>query len=109
MDGTIRLGERVGVNVKQEQKALTDLQSLIRYRWRVTLSLSAVMIAAYFSFIWILARHKEWLGGEVVEGLPVGIPLGVSLIVLASLLTGVYVRWANRVYDRKVDEIRSRM
>jgi len=36
----------------------------------------------------------------------VGILLGAAVIVLAPVLTAVYVRWANRHYDPAVKELR---
>jgi uncharacterized membrane protein (DUF485 family) len=39
------------------------------------------------------------MGRLVSPGLTLGILLGAGVIVAAWLLTLVYVRWANRVYD----------
>jgi len=38
----------------------------------------------------------------VVPGLSLGILLGALVIVTSWLLTWVYVRWANNVYDPRV-------
>ena len=35
-----------------------------------------------------------------------GIPIGIGVIVAGILLTGLYVRWANRVFDPLVRAIR---
>jgi uncharacterized membrane protein (DUF485 family) len=35
-----------------------------------------------------------------------GIPLGISVIVFAWILTGIYVKWANGAYDTMVARVR---
>jgi hypothetical protein len=58
------------------------------------------MIAAYVGFILLVAFDKQLAGRPLAGGrISLGIVLGAGLIVLAAALTGVYVRWANRVYD----------
>ena len=44
----------------------------------------------------------------LVPGLSVGILLGVLVIVASWVLIWIYVRWANRHYDRAVADLRSR-
>jgi uncharacterized membrane protein (DUF485 family) len=46
------------------------------------------------------------LGGMLSEGLSVGIPVGLFVIVLAWALTGIYVFWANDKFDSAVNAIR---
>ncbi|MGC8852967.1 MAG: DUF485 domain-containing protein [Hydrogenobacter sp.] len=38
----------------------------------------------------------------------VGIPIGIAIIVLSWLLTGVYVFWTNSFYDKAVEEIKNK-
>jgi uncharacterized membrane protein (DUF485 family) len=38
-----------------------------------------------------------------------GIILGVLVIVLSWALTGIYVIWANNVYDKEVDAIKKEL
>ncbi|MGE0401503.1 MAG: DUF485 domain-containing protein [Kofleriaceae bacterium] len=75
-------------------------------RWRVGGALTAVMMVGYFAFILLVAFAKSTVGALVGDA-SVGILLGASVIVLAPLLTMVYVRWANRVYDPQVESLRS--
>ena len=44
------------------------------------------------------------IGGGVTS---IGIPIGVGIILLAILLTGLYVRRANREYDPLVRALRT--
>ena len=68
-------------------------------RWRIALSLTAVMLAVYFGFILLIAFAKPVMAHPVRGGLTLGILLGVCVIVAAWVLTWAYVRWANDHYD----------
>jgi uncharacterized membrane protein (DUF485 family) len=78
------------------------LRDLDRQRWRVALSLTGTMVLLYFGFISLIAFGRPLLAIEVVPGLSLGILLGALVIVASWLLTWVYVRWANNVYDPQV-------
>jgi len=75
-------------------------------RWRIALLLSVSMLAIYFGFILLIAFDKPLMGSLIVPGLSLGILLGVFVILSAWILTTVYVRWANRVYDGKIAKLR---
>lgn len=77
-----------------------ELRRLAARRSRLALTLSAVMVAAYLGFILLVAFDKPLAGHTFAGGrISLGIILGAALIVLAAVLTAIYVRWANRVYD----------
>ena len=78
------------------------LRKLDQARWRVALTLTGVMILLYFGFIALVAFGRPLLAIQVVPGLSLGILLGALVIVASWLLTWVYVRWANDVYDPQV-------
>jgi uncharacterized membrane protein (DUF485 family) len=67
------------------------------------------MLAVYFGFILTIAFNKEILASKINDGLTLGIPVGLGIIILAWLLTGVYVRWANNHYDKKVEELKKKL
>jgi len=83
------------------------LADLTRAQWRLALRLTAIMMAAYFGFILMVAYRKAMLGRLLVPGLSLGILLGVLLIALAWVLINVYVRWANGIYDTTVASLRN--
>jgi uncharacterized membrane protein (DUF485 family) len=75
-------------------------KALVRRRGRFTGLLTAVMLAAYFGFILLIAFDKPLLARPIGRGVTsLGIPLGLGVILLAILLTGLYVRRANRDFD----------
>jgi uncharacterized membrane protein (DUF485 family) len=81
-----------------------ELRKLIARRWRIGAVLTAVMTATYFGFILLVAFDKDTAGTLLADGrVSVGILIGAAVIVLAPVLTAIYVRWANRHYDRALD------
>jgi uncharacterized membrane protein (DUF485 family) len=83
------------------------LRELARRRWTIAAILTAVMVIAYFGFILIVAFAKPTAGTLLAGGrLSVGIVLGASVILVAPIVTGIYVRWANRRYDGEVRSLR---
>ncbi len=85
-----------------------DLKRLARARWRVALTLTAVILFVYFGFILLTAFNKEAMGQTLAPGLSLGILLGAIVIVAAFVLTAVYVRWANAHYDPELRAIQAR-
>lgn len=75
------------------------LRALAAQRWRIALTLTAIMIAIYFGFIALIAYDRPLLATLVAPGLTLGILLGALVIVVSWLLTYGYVRWANTRYD----------
>jgi uncharacterized membrane protein (DUF485 family) len=82
-------------------------QKLVQRRGRFTWTLSIVMLVAYFGYIALVAFDKSLLARPIGGGVTsLGIPVGIGLILLAILLTGLYVRRANKEYDPLVDALR---
>lgn len=86
-----------------------EFRELVRKKWTVSLSLTAVMLVIYFGFILVLAFGKELFMARIGEHMTMGIPVGLAVILSACVLTGVYVAWANTTYDRSVQEIIRKM
>ena len=84
--------------------------ALQKSRSRFAWSLAGIVLVAYFSFILIIAFMPQVFGRVVgdSETLTLGIPIGLVIIVLCFLLTGIYVRRANRVFDPALREILDR-
>ena len=78
------------------------LRDLDRARWRMALTLTGATILIYFGFIALVAFGRQLLALQVWPGLSLGILLGALVIVASWMLTWVYVRWANNVYDPQV-------
>jgi uncharacterized membrane protein (DUF485 family) len=85
-----------------------NYQELVRRRSSLGWTLSLIMLVVYFGFILLVAYAPKFLGTPLGSGVTtIGIPIGLSVIVLAFVLTGIYVRQANSSYDvltRKIVE-----
>jgi len=86
--------------------SLDRMRAVARTRWRLAGALTAAMMAVYFGFLSLVAWAPQRLGQRLAPGLSLGVLLGALVIVTAWLLTWVYVRWANAVYDPMVAEQR---
>ncbi len=84
------------------------LARLSRKRWTVAITLTGAMLLVYFGFVLLIAYDKPLLGRILTPGLSLGILLGAIVILFASGLTGIYVRWANGSYDTELDALRAR-
>ena len=85
-----------------------DIRALARARWRVAISLSAVVFALYFGFILAVAFAKEAIGVQIVPGVSFGIVAGAVVIVGAWITTWAYIVWANRHFDTNLNAIRQK-
>jgi uncharacterized membrane protein (DUF485 family) len=83
------------------------LEAVAAKRLRVALTLTGAMLLVYFGFILLIAFAKGFLSNRIVDGLSVGMALGVLVILATWTLTWIYVRWANRVYEPELDELRN--
>jgi len=82
-------------------------QRLVKRRGRFTWVLTCVMLVAYFGYIALIAFDKKLLAQPIGGGVTsLGIPIGVGIILLAILLTGLYVHRANKEYDPLVRALR---
>lgn len=102
--------ETPGFPTRTSELPVTDrharLRTLAARRWRVAISLTAIMALVYFGFIALIAYNKPLLATTVVPGLSLGILLGALVIATSWLLTWIYVRWANRHYDAELEKLR---
>ncbi|KQP24587.1 hypothetical protein ASF27_10835 [Methylobacterium sp. Leaf102] len=75
-------------------------QELVHERTRFGWTLTAIMLLIYFGFIGLIAFDKALLAVKIGGGTAsLGLVLGVTVIVLAFILTGIYVQRANGRYD----------
>lgn len=70
---------------------------IITRRW-ISLSLTLIMLLCYFSFMVMIAIIPKWVGSSIVNGSAItwGVVAGISIILIAFLLTGCYTRFANQ-------------
>lgn len=97
--------------MEQQTKAgaLRDPELMALKKRKATLSgvLLLVMFLGYFGFMALLAFVPNVLAAPAGAA-TLGIPIGISLIVLAWVLTGIYVRWVNGAYAEVVERLKSK-
>jgi uncharacterized membrane protein (DUF485 family) len=75
-------------------------ERLVRERSRFTWTLTGIMLAVFFGYILLVAFAREWMAQPIGGGATtIGIPLGIGVILVGILLTGIYVHRANSRFD----------
>jgi len=68
--------------------------------------LTGAMLLVYYGFILLVAFNKPLLASRLGEGvMTLGMPIGLGVIVFTVLITALYVRRANREFDRLSEEV----
>lgn len=106
----------VAVKVERAQRkpALEMIESkefkrLVSLRWKVSMTLLAVLFVSYYGYILLVATNKEFVSRKIGEVTTLAIPIGVAVIVIAWILTAFYVGWANRSYDPEVERLKGEL
>jgi cation/acetate symporter len=74
---------------------------LVGKRSRFAWTLSAIVLVLYFSFVMVVAFKPQLLATPLFSGSVTTIawPIGAGIVLLFWILTGVYIRRANREFD----------
>lgn len=74
-----------------------------RFAWLLTASILTI----YFGYILLIAFGRNLLAMPIGDGVTtLGIPVGIGVILAGILLTGIYVRRANREFDPELEALR---
>jgi uncharacterized membrane protein (DUF485 family) len=73
--------------------------------------MATIMMVIYFVFILLIAFNPALLATKIVAGsmVSVGILSGFVIILIAILMTGMYIMRANKEFDRLTAELREHM
>lgn len=95
--------------IYQRVEKSARFKELVRKRQAFALLLTVITLILYIGFILLIAFAPDWLGTPLYAGTNVtrGIPIGVGLIVISFLLTGIYVWRANGEFDRLTKKLLS--
>lgn len=91
------------------QKVLSDpaFHELESKRNRLGWTLSAITLVVYYGFILVVAFSPSTLAAPIGGmTMSVGLPVGVGIILLSIIMTGIYVRRANSEFDGLVRKIK---
>lgn len=91
--------------VKSDPNYIALKQKRSSFGWTLTWA----MMIVYYGFTLLVAFNKEFMGTRIGDSVITwGIPLGLFVILFTILITGIYVRRANREYDELSDAIRAK-
>ncbi len=93
--------------IYEEVRNNPKFSELVKKRTGFILKLSLIIFVMYFSFIMLIAFSPETLGQSIGNSVTsVGIPIGLSIIIISIILTRIYIVRANNEYDRLIDDIK---
>lgn len=81
-------------------------KALIRKRWTFSFIMLIILFFIYYGYVFTIALNKQFVAQKVTEHVTMGIYMSIGVIVSAWLLTIIYVVWANKVYDKEVEELK---
>lgn len=105
------LNKKEMIEYYQDIEKMSEFKELVRKRSVFAWILSAIMLGAYCLFILLLAYAPNFVGTPIFSGGTVtyGIPMGIGLILLAIILSGIYVVRANGEFDDLNEKIDLRL
>lgn len=87
-----------------------NYHQLVKSRTRFGWILTAMMMVVYYGYILLIAFDKELLAAKTGDGVMTwGMPIGLFVIVFTVIITGIYVRRANKAYDDLTHAIHERV
>ncbi|MBI6550749.1 DUF485 domain-containing protein [Xenorhabdus lircayensis] len=97
----------MNADIYQEIENNPRFKELIKKRGHFAWLLSIIMLVLYVGFIFLIAFAPEWLGTKLHESTSItrGIPIGIGIIFVSFILTGIYVVRANSEFDRLMSTI----
>ncbi len=84
-----------------------EFQQLVKRKNAISTTLTIAMLVFYFGFVLLLAFGRDVLAAPIGNA-TLGIPIGIGVIIVAWVLTGIYVRWANNTYDALIAQFKAK-
>lgn len=80
---------------------------LVKQRDSLAWMLTVIVCVIYFGFILMVAFAGDFLTQPIsaTSVIPIGMPIGVGVILASCILTGLYVSRANNTFDPLTKEI----
>ena len=97
----------MSADLYEQVKNNPKFHQLVAKRSRLVWTLSIIILVIYFSFILLIAFAPSFLGQPISASSPIsiGIPIGLFIILIAFILTGIYVFIANKNFDQINKEV----
>lgn len=85
-----------------------DFKDLVARKNRISINLTIATLVIYYGFILLIAFKRDVFASKTAGNVTFGVFLGIGVILACFLLTGIYVRWANRNYDAMVERLKQK-
>jgi uncharacterized membrane protein (DUF485 family) len=91
--------------VYQQIRSNRRYPEMVARRRRLSVWMATIVLGTFFGFILVVAFDPKLLATPLAEGMAttIAIPIGVAMIVVYWLLTGLYVRRASHFDKINVD------
>ncbi len=86
-----------------------DFKRLSSQRNRISFIFTVLELGVYFGFISLIAFNRQLFALKITENITLGIPIGIGVIIVSWIFTGIYVKWANDKYDAIVERVRNKI
>ena len=97
------MSQHIYDRVQANPKFAELVQKRSAFAWK----LSIAMLLVYYSFILVIAFSPTTFSHKIGDGVTtVGIPVGLAVIVIAFVLTGIYTQRANGEFDELTHQIK---
>jgi uncharacterized membrane protein (DUF485 family) len=90
----------------QASPEFQELRSKLR---RFVFPMSALFLIWYFAYVLLGAFAHDFMAIKVWGDINVGLLIGLGQFVSTFVITGLYVRFANRELDPRADAIRAKL
>ncbi len=84
-------------------------KSLVAKRWTLNVVLLIGLFVTYYGYILLIGYDKPLMSSKIGVVTTLGIPLGVGVIVVAWILTLIYVAYSNSKYDPEVERLKKEL
>jgi uncharacterized membrane protein (DUF485 family) len=91
---------------EQASPEFQELRSRLR---RFVFPMSALFLIWYFAYVLLGAFAHDFMAIKVWGDINVGLLIGLGQFLSTFVITGIYVRWANRELDPRADAIRTKL
>ncbi len=89
----------------KNDEVIKKLRDFISLRNKISLTLSIIILALYYAFIVGVGSFPEILGYRLgPSAITLGIIVGVLIIIISVIATGIYTCFANVYFDKAQQE-----
>ncbi|RDU65679.1 DUF485 domain-containing protein [Helicobacter sp. MIT 14-3879] len=91
---------------KKEQQIMDKFKGFVSSRNKLSIFLSLIVLVCYYAFIIAVGYFPKVLGYKIGPSVvTLGIVVGVSIIVISIIVTGIYTFIANKYLDKEQENI----